>query len=109
MLRLTIVTLLCVAALACAPALHCDAGAQPGAQLGEFWIVHGQEPRDLFADPGLRPAVRPKTDDRFTVVKRDTGFARFAVDGRHQEPGGCIGVDDVQRIRQKTTEGLELQ
>ena len=26
-------------------------------------------------------------------------FAGFAFDGRHQELGGCIGVDDVQRIR----------
>jgi hypothetical protein len=76
MLRLTIVTLLRVAALACAPTIRCSDGASSAAQLAELGIAPGQAPRDLFAGPGLRAAVRPTTDDRFSVVKRDTGFAR---------------------------------
>ena len=40
--------------------------------------------RDLIDSPGQAGAVSPKTDPRVTVVKRDTGFARFAFDRRHQ-------------------------
>jgi hypothetical protein len=102
MLRPTIVTLLCVAALACAPSLQRSRGALSAGQLAELRIARDPEPRDLFADPGLRAAVRPKTDDRFTVVKCDTGFARFTFDGDHQEPSRRVGVEDVERPRGKT-------
>jgi len=53
--------------------------------------------------------LRHKTDDRFTVVKRDTGFAGFAFAGRDQGLGRCIGVADVRRIYPEPKEGLELQ
>jgi hypothetical protein len=94
MLRLTIAALLCVAALACTPPLQRSGRAASAGQLAEFRIARDPEPRDLFADPGLRAAVRPRTDDRFTVVKCDTGFARFTFDGHHQEPSRRVGVED---------------
>jgi hypothetical protein len=76
MVRRTILTLLCAAALACAPAIRRSGGAASATQLAELWVDPGPQPRDLFAGPGLRAAVRPATDTRFTVVKRDTaGFS----------------------------------
>jgi hypothetical protein len=101
-------TVLSAAALACSPAMRGNGSSASAVALAELGIDPGPRPRDLFAGPGLHGAVRPKTEARFTVVKCDTGFARFAFHRRHQELGEHIGVDDVQCIRQKT-EGLELQ
>jgi len=101
-------TVLSAAALACSPAIRGSGSSVSAAALAELGIDPGPRPRDLSAGPGLRGAVRPKTEARFTVVKCDTGVARFAFH-RHQELGERIGVDDVQCIRQKTEKGLELQ
>ena len=101
-------TVLRVAALACSPARRGSGSSVSAAALAELGIDPGTQPRDLFAGPGLRGAVRPKTEARCTVVKCDTRVARFAFHRRHQELGERLGVGDVQCIRQKT-EGLELQ
>lgn len=60
-------------AIACAPAVRRSGGAPSAAQLDELWIDPGATPRDLFAGPPANGYVRPATDARFTVVKRDTG------------------------------------
>src|SRR3954469_3994621 len=71
----TLVPLLCAATLACAPAIRRSGAAPSPSQLAQLWVDPGPTPRDLFAGPG-RGGVRPKTDARFTVVKRDTrGFS----------------------------------
>jgi len=70
----TIVSLaLSITAIACAPAVKRSGGAPSPAQMAEFWIDPGPAPRDLFAGPPGEGHVRPETDSRFSVVKRDTG------------------------------------
>ena len=68
-----ILAVLCATAMACAPAIHRTGGAPSAAQLAELWVDPGPSPRDLFAGPGGNAYVRPATDARFDVVKRDTG------------------------------------
>lgn len=65
--------LLCVATIACIPAVRRTGDAPSAAQLAEFWVDPGPAPRDLFNGPPSNGHVRPATDARFTVVKRDTG------------------------------------
>src|SRR5215218_4120673 len=84
MLRRMILILLCAAVLACAPAVRRSGIATSTAQLAELWIDPGAQPRDLFAGPGLRAAVRPATDARFTVVKRDTAGFSITYDVRDE-------------------------
>ena len=68
--------LLLATMIACAPAIQRAGGAPSAAQLVELWIGPGPTPRDLFAGPGGNASVRPATDARFDVVKRDTrGFS----------------------------------
>ena len=67
-----LVPLLGAVAFACAPAIHRSGPVPSPSQLAELWADPGPTPRDLFAGPG-GGAVRPATDTRFTVVKRDTG------------------------------------
>jgi len=64
---------LCAAAIACAPAVRRIGSGPTPEQLAELWIDPGPIPRDLFTGPGGAVAVRPATDSRFDVVKRDTG------------------------------------
>ena len=59
--------------VACAPAIQRTGGAPSSTQLAELWVDPGPTPRDLFTGPGGNAYVRPATDARFDVVKRDTG------------------------------------
>jgi hypothetical protein len=73
-------TIVCVllplATIACMPAVRPSGDAPSAAQLAELWVDPGAAPRDLFAGPPANGHVRPATDSRFTVVKRDTaGFS----------------------------------
>jgi hypothetical protein len=68
-----ICALACALTIACAPAVRRSGGLSSAAQLDEFWIDPGPTPRRLFAGPPANGSVRPATDARFTVVKRDTG------------------------------------
>ena len=97
-----ICALACAFAIACMPAVRRSGGPPSTAQLDEFWIDPGPTPRDLFA--GTPPAnghVRPATDARFTVVKRDTGGFSITY-------SDDVAARYVARIRQKITEGLEV-
>jgi hypothetical protein len=72
----TMCAVLCGTAVACAPAITRTGGAPSPAQLAELWVDPGPIPRDLAAGPGGNDYVRPTTDARFDVVKRDTtGFS----------------------------------
>jgi hypothetical protein len=58
---------------ACVPAVRRSGSAPTPAQMAELWVDPGTAPRDLFAGPPANRHVRPATDSRFSVVKRDTG------------------------------------
>lgn len=72
-LTTTIGAVLCVTAISCAPTVQRSGGAPSAAQLADLWVDPGPTPRDLFVGPGGNRYVRPATDARFDVVKRDTG------------------------------------
>lgn len=80
-------TVPCAATMARAPTIGGTGGPPPAVQLAELWIAPGPVPRDLFAGPGGRQYVRPATDARFDVVKRDTrGLSTYDVrDERDRE------------------------
>jgi hypothetical protein len=88
MLRSTTLTcaVLCAAAVACAPAVRRSGGTPTPAELAELWIDPGTTPRDLFNGPPAAGYVRPATDARFTVVKRDTGG--FSITYRVRDQAG---------------------
>lgn len=104
MLRST--TIVCAmffaATIACAPAIRRSGAAPSAAQQAQLWVDPGPAPRDLFAGPAAHGHVRPATDARFTVVKRDT--AAFSTNYSDD-----VAARYVARIRQKITEGLELR
>ena len=59
--------------IACASPSRRSGGAPSAAQLAELWVDASPATRALFAGPAGNGSVRPATDARFTVVKRDTG------------------------------------
>lgn len=105
--------------IACAPAIQRTGGATSTAQLAELRVDPGPTPRDLFAGLGGRAYVRPTTDARFDVVKRDTGGFSITYrvrDERGREWSVKIGPEAqtevvasrVAKIRRKISEGLTL-
>ena len=81
-----ICALACAFPLACAPTIQRTGDSPSPAQLSELWIDPGPTPRDLFAGPPAGAYVRPETDARFTVVKRDT--AGFSITYHVRDEGG---------------------